>query len=82
MGGHALLQGIFQTQGLKLHLLHWQVDAGSHLYHLGSPSNRLVNLYSLSKVKLILVGSEFFKNFPNYGKLLKRREYQTTLSAS
>ena len=46
VGGHALLQGIFQTQGLNLHLLHWQVDAGSHLHHLGSPGNRLVNLYS------------------------------------
>ena len=34
MGCHALLQGIFLTQGSNLHLLHWQ--AGMH--HLGSPS--------------------------------------------
>ena len=30
MGGHFLLQGIFPTQGLKLHLshlLHWEVDS-------------------------------------------------------
>ena len=34
MGCHALLQGIFLTQGSNLHLLHWQ--AGMH--QLGSPS--------------------------------------------
>ena len=34
MGCHVLLQGIFPTQGLNLHLLHWQ--AGSlPLSHLG-----------------------------------------------
>ena len=27
MGCHVLLQGISPAQGLKLHLLHWQVDA-------------------------------------------------------
>ena len=27
VGCHFLLQGIFPTQGLNLHLLHWQVDA-------------------------------------------------------
>ena len=27
VGCHALLQGIFPTQGLNLHLLHWQVDS-------------------------------------------------------
>ena len=26
MGWHFLLQGIFPTQGLSLHFLHWQVD--------------------------------------------------------
>ena len=39
VGCHALLQGIFPTQGLNLHLLgflHWQVDSLS-LSHLGSP---------------------------------------------
>ena len=37
-GCHFLLQGIFPTQGLNLHLLcllHWQVDS-LPLYHLGS----------------------------------------------
>ena len=35
MGGHALLQGIFPTQGWNPHLLHWQV--GSFLLsHQGS----------------------------------------------
>ena len=36
MGCHSLLQGIFQTHGLDLHLLHWQVDS-SLLSHQGSP---------------------------------------------
>ena len=27
VGCHALLQGIFPTQGLKLHLLDWQADS-------------------------------------------------------
>ena len=27
VGSHFLLQGIFPTQGLNLHLLHWQVDS-------------------------------------------------------
>ena len=35
MGCHALSQGIFRTQGLNLHLLHWQVDS-LPLSHLGS----------------------------------------------
>ena len=39
VGCHALLQGIFLTQGSNLHLwrlLHWQVDS-LPLSHLGSP---------------------------------------------
>ena len=39
MGCHALLQGIFLTQGLNLHLLHllhWQVGSLPQS-HLGSP---------------------------------------------
>ena len=39
MGCHALLQGIFLTQGLNLNLLsllHWQADS-LPLHHLGSP---------------------------------------------
>ena len=40
VGCHALLQGIFPTQGLNPHLLgllHWQVDS-LPLSHLGSPN--------------------------------------------
>ena len=40
VSSHALLQGIFLTQGLNLyllHLLHWQVGS-LPLYHLGSLS--------------------------------------------
>ena len=36
VGCQALLQGIFPTQGLNLHLLHWQVDS-LPLSHWGSP---------------------------------------------
>ena len=36
VSGHFLLQGIFQTQGLNLRLLHWQVDS-LPLHHQGSP---------------------------------------------
>ena len=39
VGCHFLLQGIFPSQGLKLHLLHWQVDC-LPLHHLGSPIRR------------------------------------------
>ena len=36
VGCHFLLQGMFWTQGLNLHLLHWQTDS-LPLSHLGSP---------------------------------------------
>ena len=36
VGCHALLQGIFQTQGLNLDLLHWR-QILYHLIHLESP---------------------------------------------
>ena len=53
VGCHFLLQGIFQTQGLNLHLshlLHWQEDS-SPLCHLGSPySHQLPILYIISLV--------------------------------
>ena len=35
VGGHFLLQGIFQTEGLNSHHLHWQVDS-LPLSHQGS----------------------------------------------
>ena len=37
VGCHALLQGIFPTQGLNLHLLHWHVDS-LPLSHQGNPT--------------------------------------------
>ena len=33
VGCHFLLQGIFSTQGLNLHLLHWQADSLPTVYH-------------------------------------------------
>ena len=39
VGCHFLLQGIFPTQGLNLHLLHWQVDS-LPLCHQGSPHQK------------------------------------------
>ena len=39
-GCHFLLQGIFLTQGLNLHVLHWQVDL-LPLSHQNSPINAL-----------------------------------------
>ena len=44
VGCHALLQGIFPTQGSNLHLLcllHWQVSFFYHWHHLGSPNFKL-----------------------------------------
>ena len=52
VGCRALLQGIFQTQGLNpglLYLLHWQVDS-LPLSHLGSP---LLYLHLLSIQHLV-----------------------------
>ena len=46
VGCHFLPQGIFLTQGLNLHLLHWQVDS-LPLSHRGSPL-----LYGNTKVAL------------------------------
>ena len=39
VGCHFLLQAIFSTQGLNLHLLHWQADS-LQLSHQGSPEHR------------------------------------------
>ena len=49
VGGHALLQGIFPTQGLNLGLLgllHWQADS-SPLSHLGSCTGERAGLRKL-----------------------------------
>ena len=43
MSCHALLQGIFPTQALNPHLLHWQVDS-LPLSYQGSPSEFLKNM--------------------------------------
>ena len=40
VGGHFLFQGIFMTQGLNLHLQHWQVDS-LPLNHLRSPAHKV-----------------------------------------
>ena len=44
MGCHFLLQGIFLTQGLNLHFLHWQADSLS-LSHQGSPIWKYLTQY-------------------------------------
>ena len=43
VGCHCLLQGVFSTQGLNLHLLHWQVGS-SPLSHQGSPRPFMVSI--------------------------------------
>ena len=60
VGCHFLLQGIFQIQGLNLHLshlLHWQ-EASSPLCHLGSPSSH--QLSTLCIVLLVYMWTEDF----------------------
>ena len=49
VGRHALLQGIFLTQGLTLHLLHWQEDS-LPLSLQGSPKLTLLLLSHFSRV--------------------------------
>ena len=44
VGCHALLQGIFPTQGSSLHLLHWQADP-LPLSHQGSPVKLIQQYY-------------------------------------
>ena len=44
VGCHSLLQGVFLTQGLNPHLLHWQVDS-LPLSHQGGSYNTLINMY-------------------------------------
>ena len=45
VGCYFLLQGIFQTQGPNLHLLHWQVDS-LPLSHQQSPTFMAYHIYS------------------------------------
>ena len=50
VGCHALLQGIFPTQGSNMHLLHWQADSLS-LHHLETLlSTRLYSNFSYSLI--------------------------------
>ena len=55
MGCQFLLQGIFPTQGLNPHLLHWQADS-LPLNHQGSP--------------LILLDPQYQDNIPSSPKIL------------
>ena len=73
-GCHFLLQGIFSTQGLKLHLwrlLHW--PAGSlPLCHLGSP---VLQLYFNKKKKK---SHHFLNAHYNYKQILTHSALTTT----
>ena len=56
VGCHALLQGIFLTQGLNLYLLcllHWQAGSLPLARHLGSPTLLSVSQYTLSPSSLV-----------------------------
>ena len=58
-GCHALLQGIFLTQGSSpsfLHLLHWQADS-LPLNHLGSPIKQELSIIMTSKKQVVFVQS-------------------------
>ena len=46
VGCHFLLQGIFLTQGLNLHLLHWQADS-LPLSHQRSPIIKVISIYNI-----------------------------------
>ena len=51
VGFHALLHGIFLTQGSKLHLLHllhWQADSLPR-HHLGSPCKLIIDQFKKRK---------------------------------
>ena len=64
VGCHALLQGIFPTQGLNPRLLHWQVDS-LLLSYQGSPAVHLKYTQFLFKDMYII-----FKR--NVGSFIKR----------
>ena len=49
---HFLLQRIILTQGLNLHLLHWQVDSSS-LSHQGRPHHRISNVKKELRLSLL-----------------------------
>ena len=53
VGCHFLLQGIVPTQGLNLHLLHWQVDSLLSMSPW-KPISQLSSVQSLSHVRLFV----------------------------
>ena len=55
VGCHFLLQGIFPTQGLNPHLLHWQEDS-LPLSHLGGP--RIFVVHHIMMLGLWLLASQ------------------------
>ena len=57
---HLLLQGIFPSQELNLHILHWQADS-LPLSHQGSPSN----LHRGNNNDRDLPGGPVVKNLPS-----------------
>ena len=68
VGCHSLLQGIFLTQGLNQHLLHWQANS-LPLSHQGSPLNFLktanifLTITVCTKIKLVI---NTWMLFPEY----------------
>ena len=64
MGCHFLLQGIFQTQGLNLSLLHWQMDSLplSHLGKLPGPLLYPNSTLIISRLLCLLYHIELFVN--------------------
>ena len=60
---HILLQGIFPTQGLKLHLLHQQANS-LPMGHLGSPHKLIKHpLYFLKTLRICEAVKKFQNNF-------------------
>ena len=67
LGCHFLLQGIFLTQGLKLHLLYWQADFFFlPLNHLGNPIYKHTFEKSSHYIKHLTVHYVLVNWFKNY----------------
>jgi len=79
VGCHALLQGIFLTQGLNLcllGLLHWQVGS-LPLAPPGKPHVHLIHSFSLY-LNSITHMSRHYGWYNNYPRRLWRRQWQST----
>ena len=63
VGCHFLLQGIFPTQGLNLHLLHWQVGSLllSHqdIFVVKVNNNIHLSKYKVSGTELLKINSDY-----------------------